>query len=551
MYARGKLDEALANIETAINIVESLRTKIAGAELRASFLATYQHLYQFYIDLLMRLNQSKPAQGFDGRALQASERARARGLLDLLNEAQADLRQGVEPALFERQQALQKQLNVKAEEKRRAKSAQQAEALDKEIRKLTADYQTLQAEMRLKSPRYAALTHPQPAGLKEIQQMLDADTLLLEYSLGEERSFLWVVSQNELKTFVLPKRELIENQARAFYESVKTPEDEQKAKKAAADLSKIVIEPAIKELGNKRLLIVADGALHYIPFAALQVSISKTEDRFLIENHEIIHIPSASALAALRDETKERKTSPKTLAVIADPVFDTTDTRFNLGSGDKNTNVKNSSLKAAQRDIGFDNALPLKRLGAVRAEAMTILALVPDADKKGALDFEANRATATSEEMSQYRNIHFATHGFLNSQHPELSGIVLSLVDEKGKPQDGFLRLHEVYNLRLPADLIVLSACQTALGKEIKGEGLIGLTRGFMYAGARRVVASLWLVSDQATSKLMKFFYQEMLGEKRLRPATALREAQIAILKEKRFASPYFWAAFTIQGDWR
>jgi CHAT domain-containing protein len=128
---------------------------------------------------------------------------------------------------------------------------------------------------------------------------------------------------------------------------------------------------------------------------------------------------------------------------------------------------------------------------------------------------------------------------------------MLSLVDEKGKPQDGFLRLHEIFNLKLPADLIVLSACQTALGKEIRGEGLVGLTRGFMYAGASRVTASLWAVDDKATSELMKLFYQNMLGEKKLRPATALREAQITMWKTKRWNAPFYWSAFTIQGEWR
>lgn len=182
---------------------------------------------------------------------------------------------------------------------------------------------------------------------------------------------------------------------------------------------------------------------------------------------------------------------------------------------------------------------------------MNILSLVPEADRKQAIDFEASIATVTDPELAQYRIIHFATHGILNSVHPELSGIVLSLVDEKGKPQDGFLRLNDIYNLKLPADLIVLSACQTALGKEIKGEGLVGLTRGFMYAGSRRVVASQWAVDDQATSELMQLFYKGMLGDKKLRPAAALREAQISMSKNKRFANPYYWSAFTLQGEWR
>jgi CHAT domain-containing protein len=167
-----------------------------------------------------------------------------------------------------------------------------------------------------------------------------------------------------------------------------------------------------------------------------------------------------------------------------------------------------------------------------------------------AVDFEASKATATGGSLNQYRIVHFATHGLINSRHPELSGIVLSLVDEQGMPQDGFLRLHDVYNLKLSADLVVLSACRTALGKDVKGEGLIGLTRGFMYAGAPRVVASLWDVKDEATAELMKRFYEGML-RRRMTPAAALRTAQLSMAKEKRWEAPYYWAGFVLQGEWR
>ena len=192
------------------------------------------------------------------------------------------------------------------------------------------------------------------------------------------------------------------------------------------------------------------------------------------------------------------------------------------------------------------------RLRFSRAEADAIARLAPEGQRLEAVDFVANRATATSAELSEYRIVHFATHGLVNSQHPELSGIVLSLVDKKGEPQNGFLRLYEIYNLKLNADLVVLSACQTALGKEIKGEGLIGLTRGFMYAGAPRVVASLWRIDDRATAELMTRFYSGMLKDK-LRPAAALRAAQVSLLQgqDKRWAAPHYWAAFTIQGEWK
>jgi CHAT domain-containing protein len=192
----------------------------------------------------------------------------------------------------------------------------------------------------------------------------------------------------------------------------------------------------------------------------------------------------------------------------------------------------------------------LTRLPFSREEAELISAIVPGEAGMKALDFRANRATAMSGELNQYRMIHFATHGLLDSERPELSGLVFSLVDETGKAQDGFLRLHEIYNLRLPAELVVLSACQTGLGKEIKGEGLIGLTRGFMYAGALRVVASLWQVDDVATSELMQRFYRGMLRDG-LRPAAALRAAQIEMWKQRQWQSPYYWGAFVLQGEWK
>jgi len=198
------------------------------------------------------------------------------------------------------------------------------------------------------------------------------------------------------------------------------------------------------------------------------------------------------------------------------------------------------------RDVGLE----IPRLPGTRQEALKILSLVPESESRRSFDFAASRANATSGELAQYRFIHFATHGFLNSLHPELSGIVLSMVDEQGRGQDGFLRAGDIFNLKLPAELVVLSACQTGLGKEIKGEGLVGLTRGFMYAGAPRVVVSLWSVSDAGTAELMSRFYQVMLRDG-MRPAEALRAAQVSLLKEKRWEQPFYWAAFTLQGEWR
>jgi CHAT domain-containing protein len=194
--------------------------------------------------------------------------------------------------------------------------------------------------------------------------------------------------------------------------------------------------------------------------------------------------------------------------------------------------------------------IDLRRLPFSRYEAERLLALVPRRDALAAFDFAASQTTAMSEDLRQYRIVHFATHGYLNSDRPDLSGLILSLVDEQGTPQDGFLSLPEIYNLRLGADLVVLSACQTALGKQVRGEGLIGLTRGFMYAGAPRVVASLWAVEDRATAELMGRFYTAML-QRGSRPAAALRVAQLSMFRERRWSAPHQWAGFVFQGEWR
>jgi CHAT domain-containing protein len=238
------------------------------------------------------------------------------------------------------------------------------------------------------------------------------------------------------------------------------------------------------------------------------------------------------------------------LAVFADPVFAAGDSRVKRPVAQGEGPAGTGELVRSAEELGLDGAR-LPRLPGTRREAAAIAALVPEAARSISTDFDASRVALSSPDIAQYRILHLATHGLLNSVHPELSGVVLSLVDRQGQAQDGFLRLHEVYNLKLAAELVVLSACQTALGKEIRGEGLVGLSRGFMYAGAPRVMASLWKVDDRATAELMKRFYSAMLGKDALRPAAALRAAQVQMWKTKGFEDPYYWAAFTLQGDWK
>ncbi len=263
----------------------------------------------------------------------------------------------------------------------------------------------------------------------------------------------------------------------------------------------------------------------------------------------MVSLPSASTLAILRRELTGRKPAPRMLAVLADPVFRADDSRV-TGTKEAGVDSSGGGGEQLQRSAGESGLAGFVRLRGSRREAESIASLVPASSALRALDFQASRATATSPELGRYRMLHFATHALLNSQHPELSGLVLSLVDERGHPQNGFLQAHEIYNLKLKADLTVLSACQTALGHEIRSERIIGITRGFMYAGVPRVVASLWKVPDQATAELMKVFYQGVLLRK-LAPAAALRQAQLALSKDPDYAHPYYWAGFALQGEWR
>jgi CHAT domain-containing protein len=273
-------------------------------------------------------------------------------------------------------------------------------------------------------------------------------------------------------------------------------------------------------------------------------------------------LPSATVLAALRLEQEHRRRPSKFLAIIADPVFSSRDERVKTVHAPINSGIKAALSFAFPLEIdqhadnvpepgsGRRDSHQLRRLIFSREEAKSISALVPGEQLMVELDFGASLATATSRRLGQYRIVHFSTHGVLDSAHPELSGLILSLVDEHGQNQKGFLGYQEIYNLRLPADLVVLSGCDTALGKEIWGEGLVGLTRGFMYAGAARVLASLWEVDDYATAELMRLFYQG-LKSNQMRPAAALRAAQLKMLEDVRWRSPYFWASFELQGEWK
>jgi CHAT domain-containing protein/tetratricopeptide (TPR) repeat protein len=563
---------ALRYIEDSLKIIESLRMKVISQDSRASYSSSIHGHYELQVDVLMQLSKQEASHDSEGLAFNAVERARARSLLELLQEAQSQIREGVDSQLLEKERLLIKTLNARAAQQTRlaaARNTQETEALANEISQLTTEYDELESQIKAKSPRYAALVRPEPLGLKDIQQqVLDDSSVLLEYMLGESRSYLWVITRTEISSYELPPRAEIENAAWKFRELLTANQpkagetfEQRQARiddannhiaEASNSLSRLVIAPALDKLGMKRLIVVPDGALQYIPFEALLVSGTNHADELpLLVDHEVVYEPSASALALVLKDNRQRMPAPKSIAIFANPVFETDDPRVkSSGQMTPQAVVSNQKeeLQGTLRDIGLGEG-KIPALPASRDEAEGIMSVVPHGTALEAMGFDASRTTLMNPELARYRIVHFATHGFVDYHHPELSGLVLSLVDLNGNPQDGFLRLHDIYNLRLSADLVVLSACNTGLGKDLKGEGLIGLTRGFMYAGARSVTASLWKVDDEATAELMKLFYEGMF-KRGLTPASALREAQISMWKTKRWHAPYYWAAFVVQGEY-
>ncbi|HWM90151.1 MAG TPA: CHAT domain-containing protein [Thermoanaerobaculia bacterium] len=548
---RGELDRAAGDAEAAIAALESLRFRLGNPELRASYLGSNTDVYELRVDILMRLDAARPGQGFDRAAFEASEYARARSLLDVLRESGAAIRSGVDPALAARQRDLERRLALKADRRQtllgRGKGGEaESRNLEIESERIRAELDNVDAEIRRKNPRYADLALPGNASTEEIQALLDSGTLLLEYSLGPERSYLWAVDAAELRSFVLPGREEIESAARAFHLALSTPASGDESRmRIGQTLSRMLLGPVAAEISDRRdrrLAIVPDGALGYIPFDMLPEPGGADP---LLARREVVHLPSASVLAAERRERARRPPARELAIVLADPVFQRDDLRV-ARSGEGSP----AGIPEMGGRRGDGPEALLSRLRFSRQEAMAIATLAPPGAVTTRLDFAADRDLVLSGRLRDFRYIHFATHGVLDAERPELSGLALSRFDPAGNPREGFLRLRDIYDLELAADLVVLSGCQTALGKEIRGEGLLGLTRGFLYAGAPRVVASLWWIDDRATAELMRAFYRGMWTEG-LRPAAALRQARLSLSRQHRFRDPSYWGAFVLQGDWQ
>ncbi len=550
---RKNLTKALNNIQASIKILETIRGEITDSDLRTSYFASVNDYYQLYIDILMELHQQNPNDGYDKQALEVSEQARARTLLELIKEG--DIVRGINPQLKQRKENLEQQIIARTQAIQilaEKGQQEQIESIQQEINRLENQIQTVEAEIRQQNPEYARLTQTKlNLSTADIQQkIVDRDTILLSYWLGEEQSYLWLVTPDEITSYILPPQAEIERASQEFLDYAQDAGHwdlyPKKARAGNQKLSQMLLAPVADKIANKRLIVVADGGLQYLPFSLLE---NPQTNQSLIAANELVNLPSASTLDAIRNKTNQPPVNRKEIAIFAHPVFTSGDRRL-PNKPQLTTSNEPETIEDLVRKQALAGAI-LNPLPGTEATAQQILAYIPGNDsKKLNLGFDANRQAIFDSAVSQYRLIHLGTHGLFNKTKPEHSGIVLSLYNEQGNYQaDGMLLITEVFNLNLPADLVVLAACNTVEGEEIKGEGIVGITRGLMYAGAERVVMTLWDVDDDATTVFMSRFYQEML-ENKLTPAAALRATQLWMQTESEYQAPDYWAGFVLQGEW-
>lgn len=513
------------------------------------------------VEVLMSLHDEDPHAGHSEVALLANEQRLARSLVDLIRDSDVDLYANVDSELRKRRHEIMETTSAKAAYLRKISGGTLDSAavirVTQELDTAMTKLEVLEAQIRARDPRIGRFKKPQQSTVAVIQNLLDADSVMLYYFLGKRRSFLWMVTPSSIESFVLPPRAEIDDLARSVYGELShlTFGVPCSGQEEMLELSKLLLGPVWQQLTDKRLVIIPDGVLSYIAFSALPDLSGKQQKSGgcyapLLDTHEVVYLPSATVLFTQRSTYAKRPQTRSAVAVFSDPVYSENDIRHQRG-GDLTVD-SNSQLGTSVND-GNDAQFPTyaaARLVATRREAMVITGSSSRWQVDTFVGFDANKNNFVKHAMNGYRVIHLAAHGILDSQRPRLSSVLLSQFSAEGQTQDGYLRLQDIFGLKLNSDLIVLSGCETALGREIRGEGLVGLTRGFMYAGAKAVVASLWRVDDAATAEFMRQFYFAMM-ENNEHPSAALRYAKLEIARDRKWRNPYFWAAFILQGDWQ
>lgn len=533
---QGRLGEALESVERALALNEDMRSRVVGDDLRSSFFAEYRNRPELHVDLLVRLHERDPEAGYDRRAFRASERARARTLNESLEASRLD-----EAAVHASWDASEQALLQRLAQLGGVLESNRADGLAR------TDGETGAAQRRAgkEERRRARPDGSEPAtvealDLDAVRALLPAEVALLEYVLGEDASYAFLVLDTELHLYRLPAVAELVPEVVAVIEDMRRPTrllHGQQAQRSHRLLETLLPAP-IRALADRaeHLLIVPDGALHYLNFEALRLG-PALADPYLLERWRISYAPSATTLGQLRS----RPGRPASLDLVA------------FGNPDYSGAAKQlDGAPLARAFIGpfTDPADILVPLPESQHEIERIAAHFDQKRTRVFSGREANERHARGDDPSRARYLHFATHSLLREDRPKFSSLVLTLDEQGSDPrdgEDGLLQVHEILDLELSADLVVLSACSTALGRELRGEGLVGLTQAFFNAGAPRLVASLWQVADASTAELMASFYTQLTASEA--PAEALRRAKLELIRGGEYAQPYHWAPFVLIGQ--
>jgi CHAT domain-containing protein/Flp pilus assembly protein TadD len=549
---------ALQNVQASVKLSDDISTRVVNSNLSSSYISGVFERYELNVQLLMQRYAESQDADFKIQAFQIAERAKARSMVESLQLAELDYDKNASPESLALEKETRASLNLSANKLSEliANNAGESEIeqVENELRGLEHELAEQKAVRKQNSPAYAAVRTPSAFSVSEFQEhVLDNDSLVLEYWLGAEQSYLWLIGKDSFESYILPARSEIESHVDSLLDAIRVRESNQGksiqeynavvtrgdeiTRLELRQLSEVLLGQVVGKIAGKRLIVVPDGKLSQLPFSALPLPHSNLADPILLTN-EVNYEPSARVLAQIVMSKGVRIEPTKDIRVFADPVFSDDDDRL----GYKVTMSTPSGLSQLRSANYLES---LRRLPASQIEAEGISSIFRDA--KIETGFSANRDTFLETETSDFKVLHFATHGLLDNSHPELSGIVLSLYDQNRVRQDGFIRLQDIYGTSVNAELVVISACESGGGKEQKGNGIASLSNAFLSVGARSVVSSLWKVDDDATHRLMETFYRNML-ENGLPPARALRESQISLMTSGQYKSPFYWAAFTVSG---
>lgn len=525
---RKQFDKALGNYRAAVAVIEDLRSKIDLEEYRAAYLGADKRLeaYRNLMDLLITLHQSKPDGGFDRQAFHYLERARARAFLDSLEISHIDVDNGFPDRLFSREREILADISrLHSEILATEGSPERKASLEAELLKREEAHEDLKREMRRESPAAAALRYPEIIDVRSAQDLLpDGRTAVIAYSLGREHSYGFSLTRERLVVFPLPDVRRLRESVSSYLAEL--TDRQRPPSPLGRQLQDTLVAPGL-EPGVRDLIFVTDDILNYLPFEALVLAGGGGER--LIARYGVSYAPSISSLREIvrRGRIRRADRPGGRIFLIGDP---------DLGGP--------AAAAGGNGPSGgpTDGALP--RLKFSGREIADIAALYGRRRSDVFLGSEATEALVKSRDLGRYRVIHLSAHGLINDRNPARSAFVLAR--DGGDGEDGYLQMREIFNLKLNAGLVVLSACDTGVGLNIHGEGLQGLNRAFFYAGADAVLMSLWAVHDEASAQLMaRFHYHLRRGE---RIAEALRLAKLEMARSAELSHPYYWAGFVVTG---